>query len=483
MLTEATIFRGAFWFSLGAAFERVMYFLLPVFIAPLGPINLGIFYLSLRIFHSIVSFPAGALNAQYAHKLRQYIEGSKSLRFEETAASFLKGYFLVGILLGAFFFILILLFAPLKSLTFLAVAIPFAIVNSYMMLLLRLLQRFKKIFIIQAVFVFLFLLLYMAIFIGFFKMGIAAAFAGQLLGAILISITAFFFIFDRINLLGLFYKLNLKMLRVSPLPFANALFSTVFPITDLVLVGLLFGSSSLGHYVVLLYLPLLMHKFPTTLFSMFLHVAAVKTRAAQDITEISKRVFKWMIIITIPLFIAIIIFPSAILSILFHKAYVKDLAIAQLLAISFFIQSVGWIAGRILLAKKKIFLYAATNYGSLFVFLLLALFLGTRFGLFGIALAYFIFSITDAFAKYILVVTKANVLFIDWDHMKILCAGTMGAILAYILFFNNPLLSFPFFLILYFAILLMSGVVNGRTLLELKKMVAKEVAIEEPEYE
>jgi hypothetical protein len=105
MLNEATIFRGAFWFSIGALFERAMFFLLPIFIAPLGPASLGIFYISLRIFHSIVSFPTTALNIRYTHRLREYIQDPKSLQFEETAAFLLKAYFLAGLLLGIVFFL------------------------------------------------------------------------------------------------------------------------------------------------------------------------------------------------------------------------------------------------------------------------------------------------------------------------------------------------------------------------------------------
>lgn len=482
MLTEATIFRGAFWSAIGAVLERTMYFLLPIFIAPLGPLNLGIFYISLRIFHGTVSFPASVLNSSYSHRLRQYLEDPKSLKFEETAALLLKVYLLVGLLTGMFFFILILTLAPLKSLAFLALAIPFAIINSYTILLLRFLQRFSQIFFIQAVFIFLFQLLYMTIFIGFFHFGIVTALVGQLLSTILISVAASFFIFDRINLLGLFQKLNLKIFRVSLLSFANALFTTISPIIDIAFVGLMFGFSTLGRYIVLLYLPLLMHKIPTTLFGMFIHVAAVKTRNNENITKISMRVFKWILIITIPLFVIIIIYPSLILSLLFHKSYVKDLNVTQLLAISFFIQSVSWTAGRILIAKKKNLLNTITNYIFLFVFISFSLLLTSPFGLYGIATAYLISSILDVFVKYVFVTKKTNVFFIAMDHIKILCAGTIGAILAYTLFFSNPLLFFSFFLIVYFAILWLTRVISQRTLFELKKMVVKET-IGETDYD
>ncbi|OGH20808.1 MAG: hypothetical protein A3D74_05805 [Candidatus Levybacteria bacterium RIFCSPHIGHO2_02_FULL_37_13] len=470
MLNESTIFRGAFWFSIAAFFERVMFFILPVFIAPIGPSTLGIFYLSLRIFHSIVSLPSTILNAYYAHKLRQYLQNPNSLQFEEKSALFLKMYLLVGILLGVFFFTLAIAFSPIQSLGLLALAIPFAIVNVYMMMLLRLLQRFKKIFIIQFLFMFGFQLLYMIIFIGFFRLGIAAAFVGLLLSNVLISIAASFFLFDSINLLGLFQKLTFKMFVVSPFPLLNALYATVFPVLDISIVGLLFGFSTLGHYIVFLYLPLIIHKIPTTLFSMFLHVASVKTRKYEDITQISKQVFKWILIITIPVFISIMLYPSFILSFLFHKSYIKDFAIIQLLSISFFIQTISWTAGRILLAKKKIFLYTFTNYSFGVVFVLLALFLASPFGIFGIALALLVFSILDALTKYVLVVTNTKVFFIGIDHLKTLLAGALTSFLIYILFSNNPLLSLSFLLVFYFAILWISGVINQGTFFELKKI-------------
>ena len=480
MLTEATIFRGAFWFSLGALFERVMFLFIPIFIAPLGPSSLGIFHLSLRIFHGIVHFLSIAINAKYSQELRQYIQDPKSLRFEETAAYLLKANLLAGLLLGIFFFILTLAISPLKSLAFLALAIPFAVTNYYMMHLLQLLQRFKKIFSIQTFLAFGFQLLYMVIFIRFFRLGIAAAFLGQLLMVILIAISAFFFLFDRLNLLGFFQKINLKMFALSRLSFANVLFTTVSPVLDLGLVGLLFGFSVLGHYIVLLYLPLLMHKIPTTLFGMFLHVAAVKTRInKEDITQISQRVFKWILLVTIPVFITIMLYPEPILSVLFHKSYVKDLNVIPLFAISFFIQSVSWTAGRILLAKKETFLYVVSNYIFGFVFVLLAVFLANPFALFGIGLAFLTSSILDVFVKYIWVTKKANVSFIGIDHIKILLAGAIGGLLTYIFSFNNPLLSFPFFLLLYFAILWVMRVVDQKVLFDLKKMVVKEITIGE----
>lgn len=480
MLNEATIFRGVFWFSLGALFERAMYFVLPVFIAPLGPAVLGIFYLSLRIFHGIVSFPATALNIRYTGELRQHIQNPKTLQFEETSAFLLKAYFLAGMSLGVFFFIVIVAVAPIKSLAFLALAIPFAIVNSYMMRLLQLLQRFKRIFILHAVFTFGFQLLYMIIFIRFFHLGIAAAFAGQLLMFILISIIAFVFLFDRLNLLGIFGKISLKVFALSKLSFANLLFITFSPILDLLVVLVLFGFSTLGHYIVLLYLPLFIHRIPTTLFSMFHHVAIAKTHKNEDINQISKSVFKWILLLTMPLFITILFYPSDILSILFHKTYIKDLAITRLLAISYFLQSISWIAERILVAKNKKVLRVASNYifGTLFIILSL-LFASFAFGLLGVALAFLISSILDSSMKYILVVKKANVLFIAWDHIKIFAVGGFVSLMSYILFFNNLFIFFSFFLILYFAILWIIRVVGQRTLFDLKKMVVKEIAIGE----
>lgn len=477
MLTEAAIFRGAFWSAVGAVFERAMFFLLPIFIAPLGPASLGIFYLSLRVFHGIVSFPTNALNIRYTGRLRQYIQDPKSLKFEETAAFLLKAYFIQGVVIGIFIFVLILVTAPVKSLAFLALAMPFAVTNSYMMRLLQLLQRFKKIFFIQAVFIFLFQMLYLTIFIKVLHMGIAAAFAGQFFMAVIISIISFVFIFDRLNLLGLFQKISLKAFALSKLSFANLLFITINPFLDLLIILALFGFSALGHYIVLLYLPLFIHRIPTTLFSMFFHVAAVKTRKNEDITEISKSVFKWILIITIPIFIIIMFYPSTILSVLFHKSYVKDLDITRLLAISFFLQSLSFLAERILVAKNKKAIRVISNYIFVFLFIVLSLIFGLSFGLFGIALAFLISSILDSLLKYTLAVKIAKVSFIGWDHIKILSAGTISALLSYMLFPKTPLLFFFFFFILYSVILWIAGVFSQKAVFHLRKMIAKEVTL------
>lgn len=474
MLTEATILRGAFWSAIGAVFELLMSFLLVILIAPLGPTILGIFHLSLRVFHSIVAvFKVRGINKL----ISEYAQSPKSLKFEETAAFLLKAHFIGGSLAAIFLLILILTFAPFKSLAFLALSIPFAFVNSYLMRLLQLLQRFKQIFIIQAIFVFLFQLIYMLIFVKILRLGIGAAFAGQLLMFILISIVSFVFLFDHLNLLGFFQKINLKMFTRSRISLANVLFRTIFPILDVMLVTLLFGISATGHYVVLLSLPLLLHRIPTTLFGMFIYVARVKTYKGEDLTEVSRQVLKWMLLTAIPLLIIILLFPSEILSFLFHKTYVKDLVVSQILAISYFILSFSWVAERILIAKNKKVERVISNYIFAFAFILFSFIFA--FGLLGIALAFIISSAFDALIKCILVIKKTKVFFIGIEHMKILGAGLLGSLAAYLLFFNSPLLFIPFFLILYFAILWIAGVVRQRTFFDLKKMVVKEVTIAE----
>lgn len=484
MLTETTIFRGALWSAIGAIFERVMFFILPIFIAPLGPASLGIYYISLRTFYSVVSL----LKVRRTNRLLiQHIQDPKSLMFEETAAFLLKAHFIAGLLVGIFFFILILTISPIKSLAFLALAIPFAFVNSYIILLLRLLQRFKQIFIIQVVFIFLFQLIYITIFIKILHMGIGTAFAGQFFMTVIISFISFIFIFDRLNLLGFFQKINIKMFIPSLLSFANLIYKTFSPILDVLVVLLLFGFSALGQYVVLLYLPLFIHRIPTIFFEMFIHVARVKTRASEDITQISKRVFKWVLIFTVPLFIAVMLFPADILSAIFHKTYVKNLEIAQLLAISFFVQSLGWVSERILVAKNKKVQRVISNYIFASMFIILALifahFASTFFAsLASIALAFLISSILDSLVKYALVVKITKVFFIDMQHLKILFSGALGGLVSYIFFLKNPMLFFFFFFILYSTIIWIAGIINHQALLDFKKMVVKEV-IGEPEYD
>src|SRR3989344_5306820 len=476
MLTETTIFRGAFWGVIGAVFDRFVSFLLVIFIAPLGPANLGIFHLSLRVFYSIVKL----LRVRRTSKLREYIQDPKSLKFEEAAAFFMKAYLIEGSVVAIFFLVLILAFAPFKSLAFLALALPFALVNSYMLLLLQLLQRFKKVFVIQAVFVFVFQTLYLLIFIKVLNFGIGAAFAGQLLMAIFVSIISFVFIFDRINLLGFFQKINFRMFIRKKIAFAKALFKTIFPILDTLLITLLFGISATGQYVVLLSLPLLTNRIPTTLFGMFVHVARVKTKKNEAISQLSKTVFKWILMLTIPLFVVILLFPSEILSSIFHKSYVKDLVITRILAISYLLLTFSWMAERILVAKNKKIQRVISNYIFAFLFTCLSLiFASLGFGISGIALAFLISSLFDSALKLILVVKITKVFFIGIDHVKIFSAGTISALLSYILIPNSPLPFLFFFFTMYISMLWVTGVLSQKTLIDLRKMIVKEFEIGE----
>ena len=476
MLTETTIFRGAFWGVIGAVFDRFVSFLLVIFIAPLGPANLGIFHLSLRVFNSIVKL----LKVRRTSKLREYIQDPKGLKFEETAAFFLKAHFIGGSVVALFFLVLILAFSPFKSLAFLALALPFAFVNTYMLLLLQLLQRFKKVFIIQAVFVFVFQALYLLIFIKILNFGIGAAFAGQLLMAIFVSIISFVFVFDRINLLGFFQKINFRMFIRKKIAFANAIFNTIFPILDILLITLLFGISATGQYIVLLSLPLLMNRIPTTLFGMFVHVARAKTKKNEDIAQVSKSVFKWILMFTIPLFVVILLFPSEILSSIFHKSYVKELIITRILAISYLLLTLSWMTERILVAKNKKVQRVISNYIFAFLFICLSLiFASLGFEILGIALAFLISSLFDSILKLILVVKITKVFFIGLDHIKILCVGTISALLSYMLIPNSPLPFLFFFFTMYISMLWVAGVPSQKTLIDLRKMIVKEFTLGE----
>src|SRR3989344_5290199 len=400
MLNEKSIYKSAFWSAIGTVFDRLTSLVLVIFIAPLGPANLGIFHLSLRVLYGIVKL----LKVRRTAKLRDFIQDPKSLKFEKTAAFYLKAYFYLGSVVGIFFFFLIIFFAPLKSFAFLALAFPF--------------------------------------------------------------------VFDRLNLLGFFQKINLKMFIRKKLSFANALYNTIFPILDILLVTLLFGFSASGQYIVLASLPLLINRIPTTLFGMFIHVAEMKTYKNEDITQISKSVFKWILIPTMPLLIIILLFPSEILSFLFHKTYIKDLGVAQILAISHFVLSFGWMAERILIAKDKKVPRIVSNYLFAFVFISLSLILALfEYGIFGIALAFLIASMLDVLTKYILVTKKTKVFFIGMENVKILSAGGVSSLTANIFFANNPILFLSLFLIIYFAILWITGVVRLKTFLEIKKII------------
>lgn len=183
---------------------------------------------------------------------------------------------------------------------------------------------------------------------------------------------------------------------------------------------------------------------------------------------------------TMPLFIAILLYPSEILSFLFHKAYIKDLVITRLLAISYLLLSISWMAERILIAKNKKVIRVASNYIFASSFVVLSfIFAYFGYGLLGVASAFLFSSMLDSLVKYILVAKITKVFFIDINHIKILTTSTIAALLSYMIFLKNPLLFMFFFFILYSAILWIAGVFSQRALFDLRKMITKEITIGE----
>lgn len=490
MLSETTVFRAAFWSSLTVIFQTITHFLIIVILAAKGPVNLAIFYLGLRVFHTVALFLVRLLAIRYTPKLRESLNTTDSIKFDELAAYLIKVYFLFGLAGAALVAVILVGVASwfkieslIPFLIIFALSVPFTLLEILSFNILRLMQRFKKLLAINLLISLLQLML-IYLLVGVLNFALITAGISYLVVAIFSAFLGLRGIFNAINLLGLLKKVRLRQLKFSRLALLNVFSVTFLSIIDLLLIVWMLGLDQLGFYVTLFHLPYLMHIIPASLFGMFLHVAITKIKKREDINHLSDQVITAILILTLPVLAIIILFPEQILSTVYGKEYITRYQVMQLLATAFFIQSIAWMAGRILIARDRIKEYVATNflYGSLLMLLIVLLMPDLR--LMGVGVAFLVASFVDLVIKYSLVVSMTKVVFLRLKQLKILLAGLISLILCQIIF-QNQILVFIGYLIFFIASLLIFQVFGKKDLTSLKLLASKEVQLKElaGEYE
>ncbi len=167
-----------------------------------------------------------------------------------------------------------------------------------------------------------------------------------------------------------------------------AVVGSFFYWTDSFVIGYFSSSADVGFYGVAFSVVALLGIAPELFMQMFfpLIVREFSNKKIEVIRELSKQVTKWIFILNIPLFVMMILFPGAIINILFGEAYLSGQGALRVLALGSFVSSLFVNSSNSLLSMRGKSKLILTNVVVISIFnLILNILLIPKFGLLGAA--------------------------------------------------------------------------------------------------
>ncbi|MEK6855102.1 MAG: flippase [Nanoarchaeota archaeon] len=266
-----------------------------------------------------------------------------------------------------------------------------------------------------------------------------------------------------------------------PLLFLSII-TTLFIWTDTFIIGYFLDAREVGIYNAAVPIALLMLVIPDLFMKLFFPLITVEysRKKFDNIKELSKQVGKWIFLLNIPLFLIIIIFPGALINILFGQEYLGAENALRILAIGNFAASfMSTVPYNLISMIGKSKLTLINTIFFVILNLILNLFLVPKYGLNGAAIATTI-SYLALSAVYI-IQTKYLVSFIPLRRRMIkiaLVSLVSTALLIYVKKFFiinlfNLIILGIFFLLSYIALILLTGCLDKNDMLVLRAIKNK----------
>ena len=147
------------------------------------------------------------------------------------------------------------------------------------------------------------------------------------------------------------------------------IFSFMFSWIDSLSIGYLQTTVDVGIYNVAILLAVLL-RFTPELFTQLFYPMVTKELSKNNfnvVKSLRRQVLKWIIIINVPLFLVMFIFPSEIVGFLFGDEYLLASSALRILSIGFFFSSLGMIYGTLMgaLGKSKTILLNIVSLSAL----------------------------------------------------------------------------------------------------------------------
>ncbi|VVB82942.1 putative flippase AglR [uncultured archaeon] len=259
-------------------------------------------------------------------------------------------------------------------------------------------------------------------------------------------------------------NINKKLFSYSwPIMFLGLTMS-LFSWIDSFLIGYFKTASDVGIYNVAFLLASFLLVVPALFLQIFLPIIT-KEYANNNfglIKDLSKQIGKWIFILNLPLLIIMILFPGAIINLLFGTNYIFAENSLRFLSIGVFVYSILQISENLLsmIGKSKRILFnliVATIFNTILNFILIPNY-GINGAAFSTMISYILWGILSLFtAKHF-----TNILPLRWDMIKIILISLIPTII--LLYFRskislttwNIILLGIFFLVSYFGIMILT---------------------------
>lgn len=246
--------------------------------------------------------------------------------------------------------------------------LPLWVFSSYFLAIMRAFEKIKEVSLIEGIMQSLLkiLLLIALIYLGFKSEAIIFSFFLSIMAIFLLS-----FFYCRLKISEMFEPYNLDRMdrrRLAqnfvayswPILFLG-IASSIFYWIDSFAIGYFKSATEVGLYNAVIPIVILLNIAPEMFMQLFFPMITKKysVKDMPFIKEISKQIAKWVVLINLPLFSIILIFPDIIIKVLFGADYTIAADSLRILAVGVFVSSVILISNNLLsmIGKSKTILY------------------------------------------------------------------------------------------------------------------------------
>lgn len=449
--------RSVLWFSLGLILNRIKYILLTVIVAALHSSGLSVFYISFFIINEVSSFANRLVSSSYNRFLRDKNYTASPDELNKVINSSLQISLMIGLVSSAVIFMAAEPLAFLiksdqlaSSIKILSLALPFIVLSNQVIQMLTMLTKLREAIIFHYFFETILVLGFAYISISLLGGGMRDVLIWQVGAAVVSAVTAGSILYVVIPRFRLTAKILPVSFKTNPVILLNGTALLLFSFADVLAVGFFFGYRKLSEYVAILVGPHLIYAMASTVFAMYLQMAYSFKEDIDKLTRFSQKVMQFILILLSLTTLLLMIYPQQTLTNLIHINIGFNSTALVVLSLAFFIRSIGWMAGQILIVSQKSSLNAAINALIYVIAAPLYVVLIQRYGILGAAYLTLFLSTLDFLVKTFFVYSKLKIWFISRQSYKI----GATALVSYFIFRYGIRLDFYYFLALYPALFL-----------------------------
>ncbi|VVB78742.1 putative flippase AglR [uncultured archaeon] len=503
------IFQSSIFISIGIIFSKIFAYFYRVIIARyFGPEVYGVFSLSIMILSWVTALATLGLiegllrfvpvyhGKKDMNRMRYIIKVVAVFLFFSSIVAAVLLYSLSGFISSEIFHNPeMVLFLKIFS-----IAIPFYLFFYFFLAIIQAFQRIKvHTFLID----FLDNLIPLALILLFIVMGLktSAIIFSYALGFVIVSILSFLYCKYKISEVFKEYSLEEKSKKEVtkklfsyswPLILSNVLYM-IFPYIDSFTIGYFKGAFQVGIYNAAMPIAALLILSPTLFTRLFFPMVTKEfsRNNLKMIRELSKQTEKWILIVNLPIFLLIFLFPGAIINILFGpeyisstltifgKSYIASELALRFLAIGFLFYSLSVLLYNLLSMVGKTKLFLINIVSTSLLNLVLNILLIPQYDIAGAAFATMISQILLCIIVFFQAKKYTSIIPLRRKMLGIIFSGAVASILLFFIkgFFKINLktiiLLSSVFVLVYFVLILLTRSLDEKDIMIIKSMKLK----------